>query len=192
MRRNIVVLGILMMFSALIFLAASQLTTELEPSHDTWVNVNDKEANPPLPTLSMEANLTAGDKFRVFFALQQSNNYLPDGVGIALNVSEPYSEHVISYGLHADIDEYGKIVIAEPNPYPPIMANYTGTYRVGARSFAVFLIRLLIIQKLKHIDARLDYPYWYFSPMSIAVFLGGVVVLLWGTRGKSKRSRKSR
>lgn len=186
------VLGILMMFSALVFQAASQLTIELESSHDTWVNVNDKEANPPLPILSVEANLTSGDKFRVFFALQQSENYLPDGVGIAINVSEPYSNHVISYALHADIDEDGKIVIAEPNPYPAIMANYTGTYRVDARSFAVFLVRLLTIQRFKHTDARLDYPYWYFSPMSIPVFLGGVVVLIWGTRGKSKRPRKRR
>jgi hypothetical protein len=192
MRRNLMALGILVIFLAFVVEGFSRTPVEVEAAYDTWVNVNSKEANPPEPTLSVEGNLVAGDKFRIFFQVQpsSSNVYLPDSLGIKINLSDTNGNVLHSYFVEAEYQEE-KIVLL--NSYPVVTANDTEIYNVVAQPTGNLLMRLLVIQKSQHVEAKVDYPFEFLSLASIIVFLVGVGFLLWGAKSsKHKTLRKER
>jgi hypothetical protein len=195
MRRNVLALGIFLMFLAFVLQASSQFSVEIDPARDTWTTVNSNEANPPVLELSVAANLSKDDEFRIFFSLQRTpENYLPDGFGIKMNLTDPNGD-VLFFEREAEIDETGKIVITHlGETYPSAVANLTGTYRVDAQSRGgIILIRLLTIEKSVIIPANVDYPWAILSPASVVVFLAGACLLVFGAlSSKGRKPRKNR
>ena len=189
MRKVLLALGVFAMLFGLVLHAVSQMSVQEQLPYETWLNVNDTEANPPVGNLSVEGNLTSGDKFRLWFSLQPSQSQVfPNSLGIKMNLTNP-NGNTASYIVHVDIDEEGKIRTLDP--YPEDIANYTGTYRVDGQSLGVVLIRLLVIQKSLFVEPELKYPYEALLPVGIVVFLVGVGLILWGAMS-SKRKRPLR
>jgi hypothetical protein len=195
MRRNILALGILIMLLAFVLQVSSQFSVVIDPARDTWVTVNSNEANPPVLELSVSANLSKDERFRIFFSLQRiSGSYLPDGFGLDMNLTDPNGA-VLSFERDAEIGEDGKIVITNlGETYPSALANVTGTYRADAQSRGgVIMVRLLTIEKSVTIPANVDYPWTILSPASIVVFVAGTCLLFLGAvSSKARRPRKSR
>jgi hypothetical protein len=183
MRKDILALGMSVMFLGLVFLSASRTAIKPEPKWDVVVNTR---ANESTERLFLQGNLTEGDKFQVNFALDQNSaqQFLLEPE-VQVNVTDP-NGHSKLYSIRLrGMDGY----IARLDPFPQDVANYTGTYNVTAEAFEI-LLRNLVLSKLGFVKTDPDYPYSFLFPVGIAILLGGSGISLLALKiSKRKRVR---
>jgi hypothetical protein len=183
MRKDILALGMFAMLLGLVFLSASR--TAIEPGLKWDVVVNTR-ANVSTEKLSLEGNLTEGDRFQVNFALDQSSAqpFLMEPE-VQVNVTDPNGDSKLYSIRLTSVDS----TFARLDPFPEDVANYTGTYNVTAEAFEI-LLKNLILTKLGFVKTDPDYPYSFLFPVGIAILLGGSGISLLAVKiSKRKKVR---
>lgn len=185
MRRNLLALGVLLVFLGLFFLSVSRTVMKPELS---WAIVENTRANKSTEKLSLQGYLTKGDRFQVTFGIDQNSSspfFLEPGVYV--NVTDPngYSSF---YNIDLTTDEYGYVLRLDP--WPEDVANYTGSYTVAAEAFDILLKSLVLHRQVK---TEPGYPYSFLFPVGIGILLGGGGISLFGVKiSKPKRIRYKR
>jgi hypothetical protein len=184
MRKDILALGMFVMFLGLIFLSVSRTVKKPELKWATVVNTRAKEST---EKLFLQGNLTEGDRFQVTFGLNQSSSqpFLLEPE-VEVNVTDP-NGHSKLYSIRlTSIDSS----FACMDPFPEDVANYTGTYKVTAEAFEILLNSLFLHRQVK---TEPDHPYSFLFPVGIAIFLGGGGISLLAVKiSKRKRIRNKR
>jgi len=184
MKKKIVAAGIILLFLGLVLLSLSGVA--INQTAQTWTNVKEIKPEKPTRILSVEGNLTQGDKYRVYFLLSPMPDSFPIDAGVVVNVTDQ-QENLLTYH-DIDIVREGQHLVPQ-QPLPRGIANYTGTYKVHAEGvFGVLLSRLSLQRLASQIETQ--YPYSAYTPVGIIVLSGGIGASLVGIRSTKRRKRK--
>lgn len=185
MRKDLLAIGIFLIFLGLISVASSRVAIKPEPTQD-WVVVEKTEVLQPTEKLSVQGDLTSGDRFRANFGLSRSTGpgIVPEVSMILVNLTDPNGE-IESSQIPLDLQGGAVTPMA---PFPKGIANYTGTYKVDARTIGVVLLNEVALEKMEIEEKELQYPYANLLPIGIAIFIGGFGISLLGVK-LSKRKR---
>lgn len=190
MRRDLLALGILLLFLGVVFISGSRVVVKPEPL-EKWVVVEDTSAEQPTSSLFVQGRLTRGDRFRVYFELAPpSPGPFSMDATVLVNLTDP-NGYVEPYYIPIERDEGGTLRLMAP--FPGGVANYTGTYKVSAEAILGVFFNYLDLQKIEIEEKEPQYPYGVLFPVGIAVLLGGVGISLLGTKiSRRKRIRYKR
>jgi len=186
MRRDLLASGLILSFVGLAFMGISQMSIKHEPLQN-WVTV--AEAGPlqqPSYNMSVQGTLSSSDRFKVYFQLgPYSGGPIVEGAGVLVNLTDP-SGYTESYDISVGLSSGGTLGIMEP--FPEYIANSTGTYRANAEAFFVSIV-YLAFQKMELTEIEPQYPNRGFFPVGVAIFAGGVGVVLLGAKISKRRRR---
>lgn len=192
MRRDLLALGIFLLFLGLVFISGSRVVVKPEP-FEKWVAVEDTTVEEPASILFVQGSLTHGDKYRVYFELAPPppGPFSADTIA-QVNLTDP-NGYMESYLIPIERDEMGLLRVTES--FPGGVANYNGTYKVSAEVPKIFGVtfKSLSIQKIELVEKEPQYPYGFLLPVGIAILLGGVAISLLGAKiSRRKRIRYKR
>lgn len=189
-RKNLLALGLVLIFMGLVFIAVSRIVVKPEPLQK-WVVVEEVEAGQSADNLFLNGHLTQGDRFRVYFSLGPvSGGRLSVDATVLINLTDPIG-HVKLYEIPI---MYAQGKLTTRDRFPEVVANYTGAHKVNARGIWGVSLTYLALQKMEIEEKEPQYPYIIFLPVGFAVLLGGVGTSILGVKtSKRKRTRyKSR
>lgn len=192
MRKDLLALGILLLFLGVVFISGSRGVVKPDPL-EKWVVVEDVTPEEPASSLFVQGILTMNDTYRVYFELAPfpSGPFSIDTFA-QVNVTDP-NGYMESYSIPIERDEMGLLQATES--LPGGVANYTGTYEVSAEVPEIFGVnfRSLGIQKIELEERELEYPYGILLPVGSVILLGGVAISILGAKvSRRKRIRYKR
>lgn len=192
MKRDILILGVFFLFLGLTLMSVSRTSVEVEPL-ERWQTVEETEVNPPKESLSVQGDLTNGDRFRVYFTIQMEEEELarkfggvfPSEVGvIEMNLTDPYGSSVRLPDTLIGIQRG----MAYPVELPEGVANVTGTYTVDAKSFPPDWIKLESLRLEREIERK--EPFGFLLPVGVVVSVSGIALSIFGVKSSKRRGRK--
>jgi len=182
-RRNILVSGIFLMFLGLVFIVASGIVIQPEPLRETEV-LDETTPDQPAYSLSVQGDLSIGDRFRVGFTIKVPPEMLPADAAVIVNVTDP-DGYNSTYDMPITLSELGKPIPLAP--FPEGTANKTGLYKVCAQGIWGVQLTYLCLEKMTLTEREPERPYTILFPIGIAIIMVGV-----GTSFLSARSSKPR
>jgi len=180
MRKDILALGMFVMFLGLVFLCVSRIAIEQQ-----WMMIPGARAEPtdPVERLSIQGDLKEGERFKVTFTLRNFTPYSLE-LGVVVNVTDPNGYSKL-YEIPLSSSGTGTPLLVEP--FPEDIANYTGTYKVSAEGYDVTLRSLVLQRKGEPL-----YPYSFIFPVGIAIFLGGGGISLLAVKMRARAQLSKR
>lgn len=175
--------GIFLMFLGLVFIVASGIVVQPEPLPETEV-LDETTPDQPAYSLSVQADLSNGDRFRVGFTIKVPPEMLPADAAVIVNVTDP-DGYNSTYDVPITLSEMGKPIPMAP--FPEGTTNKTGPYKVGAQGIWGVQLTYLVLEKMILKEREPEHPYRILFPISIAIIMVGV-----GTSFLSAKSSKPR
>jgi hypothetical protein len=180
MRRSLVILGVCLLFLGLISIAVSHSIVKSEYSYPL-INRNTASGT-GTRMLSVEGNLTEGNRFFINFTTKYPQEPVPDVLGVNVTVTDKTNNNSVSY----EIPIYpGPTLMA---PFPRGLVNHTGPHKVDVMGFGINVtrvdLRLEIIKQL--------YPYDFLFLGGIVVLGGGVGISLIGLKSSKPQRHRSK
>ena len=176
MRKDLLALGLILLFVGMASMSISQVTVTPEPIQ-SWVTVAESTSQEPSNNMTVQGTLTQGDRFRVYFLYGPYSGAINIDAGVLINLTDPTGYTKSFYSL------------VESGPsYPEYTANSTGTYRANALAILIS-ITSLTFEKMEIEEKGSQHPYSIYLPVGGVIFAGGSGILLLG-RKISKRRRR--
>lgn len=189
MRRDILVLGIFLLFLGLILISSSHEVVKPEPI-ESWVVVREVMVDQPSLNLFVEGTLIRGDRFRAYFEPTPPSSPISTGdETVALNLTDS-NGNTKSYSI---LMERADSSFLPEEPFPEDVANNTGTYQVSAEALYGAYLDYLSLQKIE-IEETASYDvYSILLPIGFAILLLGVGISALSTRlSRHKKTRYKR
>lgn len=180
MRRNVLVSGIFITLLGLAFMAASGIAVQPEPPRETEV-LDETTPDQPAYSLSVQGDLSNGDRFRVGFTVEGPPGALHIDAAVIVNVADPDGNNS-TYEIPITLKGEQPI---PTTPFPESTANKTGLYKVVAQGIWGVLLRSLVLEKM--ILKEPEYPYGILFPMGIAIMMVGIGVSFLGAKSSKPR-----
>jgi len=183
MRRDLLALGLFLLFLGVVFISASRVTVKLEPL-EKWVVVEDVRVEEPASSLVVEGHLAREDRYRVYFVLAPpSPGPFSLDTTVLVNLTDP-NGYMESYYIPIERED---LMLFLKAPFPEGVANYTGTYKVRAEAILGVFFNYLSLQKIELVEREPQYPYGTLLPVGIAILLGGVGISILGAKISKRR-----
>ena len=188
MRKSVLVSGLFLVLFGLVFMVASTIAVQPEPFIETQV-LDKTTANPPADSLSVQGNLSNGDRFRIGFTIDTSPGQIHVDAAVILTVTNPEGYNLTDE-IPIGFSPGGKPISMAP--FPEGIANKTGTYKVSAQGIWFVYLRSLVLEKAILKEGEAEYPYRILFPIGIATITGGVGTSLLGAKSSKPRKIRSK
>lgn len=185
MRKNVVALGISLLFLGAVFIAVSRVTVKPEPLK-TWTVVSDFRAETPTTSLVVQGNLVQRDRFRVYFGVAPvSGPGIPWDAAVLINFTDP-NGNTRTYEIEVRLIDDKP---ASADPPPEGVVNHTGTYKVDAWAIWGISLDYLALQKIEIKEMEPQHPYGNLFFVGGAIFLGGIGAVYLGVKAPRRKRR---
>jgi len=192
-RKDLLALGIILLFLGLIFTSISREAVKPEPE-GSWVPLAEaKESKAPFWNLFVEGDLKQGDKFRIVYREGMwRSELIVEGGTVYINLTDPWG-HIENYEILYELSADEQLVPVEGGRRLPseFLANDTGSYKVSAEAIWGVSLTYLALVKFELKEKEPYYPNSNLFPIGVVTIFGGVGVSLLGAKiSKSKKIRK--
>jgi hypothetical protein len=203
MRKNILALGIILLFIGIITFSISFSAEKTEKNQ-----LIKRKEDLPIGKWEISAQFNKGEKLLVFFSRVQEKNLIVDGTAIIdINITCPKGGNTTfrvmftdTYHPYANItlkskDNDNGLIVNYPLEGIGGIAEYDGLYKVYVYSYSYLEFNyfppngtLPWLELYKVIEEK-NYPYLILLPVAIALIIAGVSLSIWAAKTPKRPSR---